>query len=410
MHRAALTLALFCSACEAPAPADAGSPSLDAGRDAASDAAFVCAADRECDDGVFCDGPERCVDARCVEGSPPCDAALETCDAVAETCSPIDCSVPDRDGDGHRSIACGGGDCDDDDAARNPGVMEVCDVADVDEDCDPSTYGVRDADMDDEPDARCCNGEVCGTDCDDMRAGVSPRVPEVCGNGLDDDCDGRMDEELLVDGFVDDDGDGWGDDARPMRACAGAEGFAARGGGLRRWGPRREPRRLRGVRRGRQQLQRRGRRGPALDDVLRGSRRGRVRADREHVDAVRVREWLGRVARRLCGLERRRPAHAVVARRLLLHEPAARDVHRVWLRFEHRLELRRNCRASVAHRRIRSLVLRAGHAAHGDLRGRRARAVGDHGPFVPCRGLAAAMSIGLHDRAPSGDPRVPLRP
>ncbi|MCA9605510.1 MAG: putative metal-binding motif-containing protein [Myxococcales bacterium] len=108
--------------------------------------------------------------------------------------------------------------------------MEVCDVAGVDEDCDPTTYGFRDADMDGEPDARCCNGDHCGSDCDDMRPGVNPTVPEVCGNGLDDNCDGVMDEGLLVDGFVDGDGDGWGDDAAPMMACAGAPSFATRGG------------------------------------------------------------------------------------------------------------------------------------------------------------------------------------
>ncbi len=211
--------------------ADDAGPSVDAARDAGVDAGFVCAADFECGDAVFCNGIERCVDARCQAGEPPCDPATLRCTEAEEICTPIDCSEPDADGDGYDSIACGGGDCDDDDDRRNPGTMEVCDVENVDEDCDPLTYGFRDADMDGDPDARCCNGENCGTDCDDMRPGVNTTVPEVCGNGFDDDCDGMMDEGLLVDGFADPDGDGWGDSTMPlMGVCPGASGFAAVGG------------------------------------------------------------------------------------------------------------------------------------------------------------------------------------
>ena len=39
--------------------------------------------------------------------------------------------------------------------------------------------------------------------CDDSNAGINPNAPEVF-NGLDDDCDGVVDE-----GFVDADADGW---------------------------------------------------------------------------------------------------------------------------------------------------------------------------------------------------------
>jgi hypothetical protein len=133
----------------------------------------------------------------------------------------------DADGDGARDVACGGTDCDDANPARYPGAMEVCDAADVDEDCDAETYGFRDADGDGFPDARCCNGTNCGDDCNDMRPGVNPAVPEVC-NAIDDDCDGRTDEDLLVMLYTDGDRDGFGA-GTPVTGCPGMTGTVTNG-------------------------------------------------------------------------------------------------------------------------------------------------------------------------------------
>jgi hypothetical protein len=97
----------------------------------------------------------------------------------------------DADGDGHRAAACGGDDCDDNDPHRYPGNTEVClPGTDLrhDEDCDPTTYGIRDADGDQFPDAQCCNAGPdgvlrCGTDCDDTNAAIVPGAQRCASGG-----------------------------------------------------------------------------------------------------------------------------------------------------------------------------------------------------------------------------------
>ncbi len=136
---------------------------------------------------------------------------------VAGTC-------PDADGDGSRAAACGGSDCDDTDPDRYPGNREVCDASDVDEDCDPLTFGFRDGDGDTHPDARCCNVDTssarhCGDDCNDMQPSIYSGLVEAC-DSLDNDCDDATDEGVLRTFFVDSDGDGFGDETMPtVMAC-----------------------------------------------------------------------------------------------------------------------------------------------------------------------------------------------
>jgi hypothetical protein len=191
-------------------------PALDLGSDAGQDASTVCTTAAQCDDGLYCDGVERCAPGTvgadalgCVPGTNPC-AAAETCEESSGSCRA--CTSADADGDGVSECD---GDCDDHDAARRPGATEVCDGADVDEDCDGSTYGSLDTDGDGYASAACCNGTVCGPDCDDSRAGVNPIAPEVC-NAIDDDCDGLVDEGLPVATYAADcDHDGAGDATAP---------------------------------------------------------------------------------------------------------------------------------------------------------------------------------------------------
>ena len=212
---------------------------MDAGMDAAAvDAPPECTLDEECDDGLFCNGEESCVEGRCFfADAPSCDDGVacttDLCDEELDACVAL---APDEDGDGARDASCLdaegaslGTDCDDADALRFPGNPEVCDPDHRDEDCNPDTFGARDVDRDGFLDAQCCNtapdgSMACGDDCRDVRPGVNPVATEAC-DGVDNDCDGIIDEGVILAGHHDADGDGFGDEATPRMACPGAARF-----------------------------------------------------------------------------------------------------------------------------------------------------------------------------------------
>ena len=102
-----------------------------------------------CDDGNPCT-VDTCVDGVCVHTPIVCDDG-DPC--TVNECVDGECvhTPIDADGDGYAPIACGGGDCDDDDPNVNPGVMELCSDG-IDNDCD----GLVDCD---DPD--CAGAEGC---------------------------------------------------------------------------------------------------------------------------------------------------------------------------------------------------------------------------------------------------------
>ncbi len=117
---------------------------------------------------------------------------------------------------------CGGGnDCDDNDANRFPGNIEI--PNNQDEDCDPTTIGERDLDGDGYTDSRVDNSEhypdsEVGTDCDDSNSSIHPHASEVC-DGKDNDCDADYDEEVLISVFRDADLDLYGDPLTTQFQC-----------------------------------------------------------------------------------------------------------------------------------------------------------------------------------------------
>ena len=82
-------------------------------------------------------------------------------------------------------------DCDDTNAAVNPGADEICDDG-IDNDCDGYT-DCADSDCIVDADGDGYNAEPCGNDCDDDNAAVNPGATEIC-DGIDNNCDGQIDE------------------------------------------------------------------------------------------------------------------------------------------------------------------------------------------------------------------------
>ncbi len=165
-----------------------------------------CAIDDDCDDGLYCNGSERCApdepeadpSTGCVAGRPPTCGAPEgsclvgVCDEAARGCtSRRDPSVCD-DGNACTMDGCG------------PDDMCTSEPLDMDGD------GYAAAEV---------GGMVCaaGDDCNDDDENIHPGAEDVC-NGVDDDCDGEIDEDCPTAGTC--------DDVEPLRVAVGRRGTA----------------------------------------------------------------------------------------------------------------------------------------------------------------------------------------
>ena len=134
--------------------------------------------------------------------------AMEVANGVDDDCDGVideGSDAFDDDGDGYTELA---GDCDDDDPLVSPVGIEVC-GDEIDNDCD-SYVDDEDDDTDEDGDGfSACEGPE--QDCDDDDEDVHPEADEVCGDEIDNDCDGDIDAD---DSDTDADDDGYS-------ACAG---------------------------------------------------------------------------------------------------------------------------------------------------------------------------------------------
>ena len=126
----------------------------------------------------------------------------------------------DQDGDGYSglSVSCPtGDDCNDFSTAANPGRDEIPGNG-IDDDC-------RDGDA--VPDVMCPDADndnfraaSCGgRDCNDNDPNIKPRAVEICGNGVDEDCEGG--DQPCAENCVDNDNDGYG--AAGSMGCPGGD-------------------------------------------------------------------------------------------------------------------------------------------------------------------------------------------
>ncbi len=168
-------------------------------------------------------------------------AALLTLSLAASACSgekepaqsvDTDPTLPsDGDGDGIPASD----DCDDTDASVYPGAPEACNGVDddcdgdIDEDAANPVEFFEDADADgyfnpavsvfacDAPAGFIAASEV---DCDDTNPDINPAASEEC-NGVDDNCNDEVDEDIGGGAiwYADEDGDGYGDDLVSTDAC-----------------------------------------------------------------------------------------------------------------------------------------------------------------------------------------------
>jgi hypothetical protein len=165
-------------------------------------AAEVCdEIDNNCDDLV--DGDDPLVAAPIWYADDDGDAYGDPTDSVA-ACDAIDGYVLD------------GTDCHDAEAAIHPGASEYCDG--IDNDCDATVDGAVvyvDWYADDDGDGYGDPGDVkndCShpsgyvadaSDCDDSSATIHPDAQEICGTGIDEDCDLAVDNCSLSSGDAD---------------------------------------------------------------------------------------------------------------------------------------------------------------------------------------------------------------
>ncbi|MBC3759099.1 VCBS repeat-containing protein, partial [Hyunsoonleella sp. SJ7] len=137
------------------------------------------------------------------------DAGNETTCTANVTVSP----PADQDGDGFTICD---GDCNDNDPLINPTTVWYADV-DGDGYGDPNTSEVACV-------PTLTNATSDNSDCNDTDASINPSATEIC-DGIDNNCDGNIDEGVTTTYYADADGDSYGDPNTSMEACSLPAGY-----------------------------------------------------------------------------------------------------------------------------------------------------------------------------------------
>ena len=184
-------------------------------------------------------------------------AAAELCNGIDDNCNGIvdegaELTVyadADDDGFGNPAVsieACdlipgyvlNNDDCNDAIGSINPDGVEVCNG--LDDDCDGDIDGglllTFYADLDDDGfgaldvTIQSCSAPVGyvnnSLDCNDANAEINPAASEVC-NGVDDNCNGSVDEGLFLTFYFDADADGFGTSDISTESCSAPAGYVA---------------------------------------------------------------------------------------------------------------------------------------------------------------------------------------
>lgn len=184
-----------------------------------------------------------------------CDNADNDCNGVVDDDMEVFTFHADEDGDGYgddnadnAKTGCSqlsgwvlnGEDCNDADNNIHPSAKDVCDnvdndcsgTADDDPDNSPVWYVDADGDGDGTGDGsvHTCDPQpglsTNDDDCDDTNDKIGPSSPDIC-NGLDDDCDGKADNDIdfKPKWFDDDDQDTFGDAKGYAVSCTKPDGY-----------------------------------------------------------------------------------------------------------------------------------------------------------------------------------------